>query len=1294
MGRQLVALIVLAMFSGLVAPNVWAQNALMRGGRYMPPRMPMAEDDLGDEDEGGDESASMFDRASRGDEASQPRTALGKYIRTLDFSRTPETVLKARAQLAARERESRLNPPNPAEADGDGEAEEPQTDGEPGADPGVPGDERGVAEMTRAMIEAAMRGEIVHAPEEAGLAGIPDAQDDADSGSPARGAGKLTRNQRKQGDRFRLMVVAGDWAGVRSFLTETAGEDAEPIYAHVLRQLSMDRAIVPDEVIAVSDASPGELRDPQIVALGRILKATLARGADGGHVAALIERGTRHFGKGDSAKRQRAASFLMAAGMAVDAHPFLDPVEQARADSNGKLMNLHAAYYLALRKRQTDAIQRSESLRKCWELCTEVLALKESAAPDRSVAIGRIVGFLDEISSEDGDAWLRTVFATSPDLAWALVERANQKARSAREGMAPADQRVRALKRLQRLGNALIDGAGERAGEYRTALDMMALSIIEEAEMTKQRALYQGQDQVTFVEAEQLQEVLPTPAWLRAGDPGLAARLELMAAGVAGSEGDVNAVLEMVRPLAAVDKPRAQKIADSIIESWPTSVRGQPQYDEYAMYGGARMGGMGGRYYPGAYGGYNPYGGYGGGVPLTRARQRRNLEQLGTLLAEFKRLGLESPPTDKVVAAFAASHSDAEVFGESDIVAVFGPTQSLEANSAAAIAESMRSRLGTIWRNAQVQQQAATKRNDKQIAAEVLRGYELALRLVESAAAGDTRDWRARMLLADLQFDHAEYLYGQGTDLATYAGLREASFAGYMSAVDTYAVALASGMVHPTALVYSHWMNSALGASDLGFLTRQDMPDEDQIDRVIAALQALPEPMRHKHIGLVAGEVIQAMQRIAPELKVRYLTNACRIIGTHPDGAAARKQLAYYVDLQREVELVLKIDGGSDVGTDPFGATLAVWTTRAVSRESGGFAKYLMNQQYHPMTGQPIDYKDELEKRLRDALSERFELSSISFHKPGIPPMGVGREGWEQHPIAYLVLKAKDASVDRIPSLRIDLDFNDGRGLVIMPVSSSEALIDARTAPPRRVPADLEVEQVLDDREAASGVVSLEIRAKGRGLIPTLNHVLRWEDSPFEVARAEDFGLAIIDLDTSGGEVVPVCERTWTLTLRPAGKQPASLFTFPASEGTRITKRYADADIVQCGTAVSIAEVGVRRSRWIWWALGGGVALMAGTAAWRVLRRRPVAAVAGPRFKRPSHLTPVSAIGTLQRLASVPQVAWADPERRELAAAIGRMEARFFGPGTPETGVNGEVERELESVVERWIESAERRWRD
>ena len=131
------------------------------------------------------------------------------------------------------------------------------------------------------------------------------------------------------------------------------------------------------------------------------------------------------------------------------------------------------------------------------------------------------------------------------------------------------------------------------------------------------------------------------------------------------------------------------------------------------------------------------------------------------------------------------------------------------------------------------------------------------------------------------------------------------------------------------------------------------------------------------------------------------------------------------------------VDGDATVGhSKPFGVFVSLQHTDSLGRESGGFGKYLQNQQgmnygYNPYGTPPVNYREDFEKQVREKFGENFEILPVTFHDDKVQPRGYGRPGWRETPYAYLLLKAKDGAVDRLPALQLDLDFFDKRDQVV-----------------------------------------------------------------------------------------------------------------------------------------------------------------------------------------------------------------------------------------------------------------------
>lgn len=1271
--------------------------------------------------------------ADEDDPASQMKTDLGRAMLRADFSRDPASVLRAQMQLAAKQRDALVKPPEPKPAES--KPTENAADNAP-ANPApdylnAPGTDievliaQGQGSSGATADPAASDGSAANSPAPAGAptdqADIDSSGTDASGADPAEAdpsgldpsgmdpatAAKMKarveamKKVAKQVEDFRTLVVAGDWPGVGDWLKREGGEDAGPIYAFMLQSLThSDSALVPDEVIALSEAYPVALSDKHIESLGQLLQATQSRGADAGAVAAQIRQGTTHFGgDSDPAKRKRAATLFVSAGLPVEAQAYLPPLEEARAAKDADLLDIYVIYFQALAS-EKQGQERQSLIDNAWSVAQEVLGLDKATSEQRAKAVEHAMEFLKDIEEEAGNQWLASSLGAPNDIGWTIVQSAHERATRAFNSRQQPDQRLDALTQLRRVGKAIIQANG--AAPYRRGLDMLTLAIVTEAEYTKngnqQSDDYYGgyygnqqRNQFQPIPADQLSEVLPDAPWLASIDPGLSAKLEATVASTLVGSGDLSTALSMIRPIAGTDSERAGKLVVALLNAWPNFMGSTPgndgaDYDPYMMSYAyspyARMGRYGGYGY-----GYG-YGNTSGGIPLTRARQIRALAALRTTLDALREMNLTLPPKE-TASAFAASHSQAEVYLRQDVEAVFGNLNNIPTEARTTLAQTMRQRLATVWRNPQVQEEAKTKRTNAELVAEVTRGYDLAREL--SGGMGPDATWEQLCLGADLTYDASEFLFGQNVDMQTYLDIRQQAFEQYANAAAVYKAALQTGKARPSARVYAQWFNASLGASDVGTLTRQDERDDSEIANVVRALSNLPAESYSEHIALFAKAARSSMSQMAPELKPRYARAAMRLIADNPAGREISKRLDFYDDLTKEISLGLSVAGGTQVShTEPFALNLAVWSTRAVARESGGFAKYLENEQWSPTTGQQVDYRDLLEKKIRESLVESFEVVSVTFHKPTTKPMGFGRDGWEAFPLAYILVKAKGPDVDRVPPITLDMDFTDGDGQIILPVSTPLTLIDARAQTPAVRPIEgLTIEQTLDDREASTGVVRLTVLAKGKGLIPNLDAILDTSTlHGLKIDHVEDGGLVITDLDADGTRVVPLAERTWTLELSPSDPRIAPAeFTYPTSKqdgATIALKRYTDADIVDAKSGtVSLAAIPTVGPAWWMYAIGGVIIIAGGAAAYRATRTKAALAHSGPIITIPDHVGPVGAVSLLRRIESKHSTNWTPADRAQLATAIADIEKAYFSSNT-----HSEPNGDLKSTVEKWAAKA------
>ena len=1125
-------------------------------------------------------------------------------------------------------------------------------------------------------------------------------------------------------ERFAADVQSGAWKAMRATLNTLPEKDAIKVYDYVLLQLSKNKAtLLPGEVIDLAESAPGELSDRRLSQLGNILRNSIDLVSATGSLVARLEVGTAQFGGRDPAHRGRAAALLLAAGRVIEAGSFLPPLNGALAAGDDLSLDLHARFLTAIgRERKQPA-----ELLKAWELSLSILQRndpKPEIVGARSRAVARCLELLDEIPVANGDAWLHDVFTVRPEQGQAVLAAvATQVAGSL--ASKDKDQRIEALKTQRRVVTVLLDGDATKLERWRTTLDLLTLGWLNEASLVmlgedddsdassglekyirEQMRPYAGRIQpnqiqnyrnhfrqqyfqnrngqgnernqrgrgnngdVPSLPVTDLLASAPTAAWLALLDSSLAQRLRSLEGEFVCRSGDRTRALSLIQELIKDEPQRAARLARNLVRGFSRSL--EPSQDEGNQNGNQQNNGAGSS----------------GGIPLTRARQTRNLAQLSSLLARISELPVEPVPPADVVNAFVACHSLAEVFRAEDITSVLGDPQVLPTQTLVKLVSVMRERLAEAWRKPDVQQKASTQRSDAEVVNEVKRGYDLATTLCAQSLERHRTAWQMILVQAALNFDHGEFVYGQKAPLAVYTALRDASFAGFSRAEQAYAQALnqpENAQQKPEVTVYSRWFAAALGASDLSYLSRQQEADGDQVAAVRDALAKLPGPQADAHRELFARQVVDSLGDIHAELKPRYLRHALRIIGDSPLSAQVKKIVADYDELLSEIQLDLSVDGSTAVGSaSPFGVFLSLRHTTALGRESGGFSKYLQND-VHTNTGAQVSYRNDLEKHLRETLSEQFTVESITFHPATVAAHGYGRDGWRELPLAYLVLKAKDASVDRLPKVHVDLDFIDGHGAVILPVTAGIKLIDARSTPSPRVVQVTGVDMTLDDREISTGTVRMEIRATGKGLIGGLETVLNPAVAGFTVAKIDDHGPTVGSLEVDGSSVYPLGERLWQVQYAPDASVIPTTFTFPAvaKDVTVKRQRYHDADLLDAAAVESLSP----RQPWSVimrpWLSALGVGLVLCAVAWWVRRRRLKIPVSGPRHTLPPRLTPFTVLAVLRSVHADPAVALDAAGRTRLAGVIADLEQRSFAR-------DGKVpaETDLGIMAREWIAKA------
>ena len=268
-------------------------------------------------------------------------------------------------------------------------------------------------------------------------------------------------------------------------------------------------------------------------------------------------------------------------------------------------------------------------------------------------------------------------------------------------------------------------------------------------------------------------------------------------------------------------------------------------------------------------------------------------------------------------------------------------------------------------------------------------------------------------------------------------------------------------------------------------------------------------------------------------------------------------------------------------------------------------------------------------------------------------------------------------------------------GEVLLPIASSEEVVSASRPPRTRPCRDIQIKQVLDDRRIAEGRVRLEITATGTGLVPELRDLVDLDATGLpgpppadaegsDESAVQDHGLDIGALDAKGADVQALCTRSWSVDFAADAKTLPAEFTFPPARlaATATYQRYADADVVEVGPVVPLAQGAGRRLRWVIWVLA--LAVVTGVASlvlWLLWRRRAVPPA--PRYQAPRELTPFSLLGLLQRIRDDATLPLSPSARQSLDQTIARLEQGYFTSGAG--AVDG---ADLPKIMADWLRQA------
>ena len=1147
-----------------------------------------------------------------------------------------------------------------------------------------------------------------------------------------------TRAQRKSGElspeeSFKMSVMFGDWPAIGKVLSQLPPPAAIAGYAKLIDSLAEQSIpvgmvlkaaaqgsdqedpfeennrlkneqnelkkkaapLLSEDFYSLVDASPADLREENIPALTKLIKTALGEGGRSTLVSKL-NAGWKGLGGATPEGRKLATSLLSSLGWIKDAASFL-PLKKEDWENADTTQLVFAMEYFT----QAGIADRDEhQLQQAAELCAWLMKTSRFGnytRPQFRLAMDRLVQLLPVLEKSEAQkligeqlfkqtATLTDLISIIGELGQTAGRGTDLQARAASLGTQHLILEALVSKKDELPSNVAVlvmNWLAEAEGSYRAG--GVVVNEMSQADRMMMRRYGMGRNsEVSTLSTEQILATAPPLELVPRLNPGLAQRVQLTMLKVGilrPDEADLGLLRDYIKNHPGLER----EVCQDVLAGW-VSKRTKPaesqqvrQMRAYGMYVPPQMLQTG------------------GGIPLTRLRQNQNIQHFKNLLTELRGISPEPLDPKLIVQAFMTLHSGAEVYKLEDIEAIFGPPEKMVRAELLDLLGGMRGRLGEQWRDPKTQQQAATNRTEEEAKDEVSRGYRTALELAKRGIRAEDGDWASFITRGQLFYDASQYEFERQIKLTDYVNLRDEAFNSFRKASEIYAAkvpTLPRGQW--TADPYQAWFFVMLGASDLAQLTTNTARSDPGLTAIGDAMRSLPGGAAEAHLEMFAKMLGDLFPRVPPNVRQRFLNSGLKVVGEdNPAAKSAMTSLNYYRELLDEIQLRINVDGPTRVGhSQPFGVFVSLETTRQLLRESGGFSKYLQNratQMQAQMGGQSggntQNLRDDFTKNIHAALDETFEVMSVTFHDPAVKTIDLPREGWVETPLIYLVLRAKNAAVDRIPSIQIDMDFVDQPGQVVLPVMSQVQPLDARDATVENRPCgEMTLTLTMDEREWKDDKLVVEIQARGQGIIPKLEEMFDCAREGFDLETV-DGNLSLTQFVSDGKARVPQADRNWQLTYRRKPDLRGDvMFPFPSLKAgvkpvTIEFKHYQDADLITLDAAKAASGVKLRSQ------VGNGprntvllvlLAALTAVMVWILRRKKSGVAEISKELSAPADPTPFSTVAFLRRLRTDHAPTLTDADKAALNAQIDEIEAGYFSSGKAPA-------MDLTAVIRKWL---------
>jgi hypothetical protein len=1110
-------------------------------------------------------------------------------------------------------------------------------------------------------------------------------------------------------DRFRRSYYLRDWGAVQKAFSEMDEYRAEVVYSRILSELTQGRkpVLTIDDFMGILQACPIKPGNEWLKKLGLIANAVVMPEEEA-QLAARLRQGTRFFGGKDLANRFRAGRILMYGSFNKAASEFLPSIADV-----GKIDELDVREEVMdfrnnTDKDNTDSVKR---VLKRWDDYAKAL-LRE--APDKNgkafYELTQMVGH--GVPYENIYGLIKDINVESKPLAGAFAMLVTKKIGDDQHNSNDVAMRTRNLELAAEMIKSLSGWTDIKKTPWSVIVNSLADTWIQEAIRTiKEKPEYEqniGEGRWGhFIPPEDLLATIPKGIWLAALSVDRAKRITYYQPKVMMFSADTDRTIPLIIDLAKQDPEAAGVIAEEYLQRWAAlhnPVIPDDVLKRYKLPAGSA-------------------------IIVTPMMTDRNVRDFAAIMRMLRKNNIVPANGEEILKAFQMCYGASEIYRKEHIEKVFGPVADMDEGLFSVLMREISTGLATRWRKAAVQKSARmlTGRNNPLVV--IRKAYADAVKMVDEWSGQNSDGWQPLTLTGTILTDWADFEFFQ--QMATsptvermqlYKEKSALAHAYFLRGAEAYARTVSSlSPASYSAKAYIDWFNSILGISSSGEINLSKGMNKPALEQIRTAIRSLPADSIDAHIELFAKTINEMREKkkdpLPSELKYRYASSALIITKDTPFGAALVKQKKYYNELLGEARLVTRIDGSDTICRETEFGIIVSLIHSVVLGDQINFAKYITPQPDFKNTGRLRKMKinakahNELEANILERLSPFFNVKAVVFSDKDVKPRDLDKAGWQETVLAYVQVSPKGVSVDRIPSLEMNLEFLDVTGPVTLPVISPETLIEIVGKPclPRPY-SNVSIRQALDTRKLyTDGILNLQVIAEGNGMIPALDQLLditpMTEKLTILRSNSPD-GTVIKQLYSWGEDVQIESSREWTIMLDSKPITDVSDksydFIYPVAKRTNVLVKnevFDDADLISVdgsvvklmkgsNTGVAIANrmpeltVKGKASFGIWVVIAIILLVGSGIVFVIVRQRAGVKKILNAKeiFKIPSAMDSFVLVKFLRNILHSPLVKLNDEMMKELKQEIVAVEELAFDPSVGDIS-----EDEMRSIAQKWL---------